>query len=213
MFDYSAGDVLTYEILDKKDRTEGTQTMEILEVKETGEGLAYEMRLSYADKKGKEMMSTESEMLCTDEGMRFDLNRMMSGMLSQAGTEMEMEIVGEPETIPNDLSVGKSLPDDEYQIVMKMSGGDLPAGMGEMKNDVLIKDRKVAAKESVNVPAGTFECYKVTYTQSISMNIMGMKRTTEYQGAYWINDGAGLVKSASYNKNGKYSGGMVLKSK
>ena len=107
-------------------------------------------------------------------------------MESLKGMNMDIDI--DNVQLPSDLSVGQSL--DDGSIVIS---GDLPMTMR-----VDITDRKVAAKEKVTTPAGTFECYKITYTIKTKM-MMGR----ESKAAEWIAKDVGLVKSESYKNNGK----------
>ncbi|MEQ9168598.1 MAG: hypothetical protein RLO12_20235, partial [Fulvivirga sp.] len=96
------------------------------------------------------------------------------------------------------LSVGMSLNDAS----LKMSGS-IP-----FKMEVNIVNRKVEGKESITTPAGTFECYKITYTIN-TKSIMSMETT----GADWIAKEIGMVKSENYNKNGKLQGYSLLTKK
>ena len=53
-------------------------------------------------------------------------------------------------------------------------------------------------KESVNTPAGTYECYVIT--QDNVSETMGVKQTM--QSKLWLAEGVGMVKQETYNKKG-----------
>ena len=97
----------------------------------------------------------------------------------------------------------------DRSVVMTMKMGDSGMNAG-MDNQVKIHNRKVTAEEQVTTEAGTFDCYKITYDQTVTMKIMGMERKNNFQGAEWFSKDAGMIKSESYNDKGKLTGSMVL---
>ncbi|MFT5891771.1 MAG: hypothetical protein ACI9Y7_001878 [Dokdonia sp.] len=76
-----------------------------------------------------------------------------------------------------------------------------------MNISVMMIDRKVQNKESITTPAGTFECYVITYTSKMKM---GIGRTGSSK--QWVAEGVGLVKQEDYNKKGKLTGSNMLTS-
>jgi hypothetical protein len=104
--------------------------------------------------------------------------------------------------IPSTLSVGQALKDG--QVTMTATNSPVP-----MKITVNVVDRKVVAKESIQTPAGKFDCLKIT-SKSIVKNQMGIAMTFEFSATEWIAPKVGLVKSESYDKKGKLSGSSVL---
>jgi hypothetical protein len=81
--------------------------------------------------------------------------------------------------------------------------------MGGMKMNMTvdITNRKVNAKESITTPAGTFNCYAIS---SNSETKMGLKMMFEIK--EWVAEGMGVIKSETYNKNGKLMGYTELTS-
>lgn len=65
------------------------------------------------------------------------------------------------------LTAGEILPDANYTISMSYGGKD-------MKIVSVIKDRKVEVKESITIPAGTFEAYKISAVVDASTEMEGM---------------------------------------
>jgi hypothetical protein len=72
---------------------------------------------------------------------------------------------------------------------------------------VKVYDRKVEAVEDVTTPAGTFSCYKLSYTVESKTMFTIIAKSTD-----WIAKRVGVVRSESFDKNGKLTGYMVLKS-
>lgn len=71
----------------------------------------------------------------------------------------------------------------------------------------MVTNRKVIGKESVTTPAGTFECYKISYDIATKMMINMKTKATE-----WYARGTGLIKSETYSTDGKLMGSNVLTS-
>ena len=65
---------------------------------------------------------------------------------------------------------------------------------------ITIKDRSITGRETVTVPAGTFDCWTVNETEVMKTPI-GMGTTT--QSVTWYAEGIGEVKSQTLNKRGK----------
>ena len=74
-----------------------------------------------------------------------------------------------------------------------------------MNMSVSITNRKVEAVENITTPAGTFECYKITYDVATKMMINVKMKATE-----WYAKNVGMVKSESYTSDGKLAGSTLL---
>jgi len=77
--------------------------------------------------------------------------------------------------------------------------------MTMMNMTISITNRKVEAVENVTTPAGTFECYKISYDIATKMMI-----NVKMKGTEWYAKNVGLVKSESYNNDGKLMGSNLL---
>jgi hypothetical protein len=80
----------------------------------------------------------------------------------------------------------------------------LTPGMSMLNMVIKIYDRKVVAQEDVTTPAGTFKCYKMTSTIETKTMFSMVAKSTE-----WIALKVGIVRSETYDKNGKLMGYMV----
>lgn len=154
------------------------------------------------DEKGKELMKGDLQFKCDNGTMYIDMRNFVSEEQLKAFSSYEMKVESENLEIPSRLSEGQSL--NNGSITITASGGPFP-----MKMTVTIKDRKVEAKENVTTPAGTFDCYKISSKMTMQ-NQMGVTMTTEFSSIEWIAPRVGVVKSESYNKNGKLNGYTVL---
>lgn len=102
--------------------------------------------------------------------------------------EKRLRIDGEARGVPKDLSVGAQLP--EYGISLRFM-------VFQLKIDVT--DRRVIARESLAVPAGTFDCFVVT--ERTRMKMMGKKEETVVK--TWYARGIGPVRQETSDRRGK----------
>ncbi len=201
-FTYDEGTSLTTTNYNAKGKEQSSQTMEIVDKTVSGSKEVLKTNLTINDKKGEEIFTNQIELICEDGVFRMDLSRFAPpGMEQVEGMSISYE--GEGVTIPSELSVGKSLPDGNFS--MKVNS-DNPALSGMMGGTtVAITDRKVAAKESITTPAGTFDCFKITSNSAVSTKMMGMTRTMETRSIEWISEDVGMVRVESYDKKDKLS--------
>ena len=117
------------------------------------------------------------------------------------GSTMTME--GDNMEIPENLSIGQSLPDAKIKMTFTKDGSKT----GSM--DIFIKNRKVESKESITTSAGTFECYKISYDveSSIGLAMMAnMQMKTVSKCVMYYNTENGPIKTENYNEKGKMIG-------
>ncbi len=152
------------------------------------------------DAKGKLIVESDYDITCQSNRISIDMNSMMSPDLFQQFQDAKVEVSGTNIDLPNDLSAGMTLPNAEMNASIDLSGI-------KMKLDVMMTDRKVEGTESVTTPAGTFDCYVITYTSYVKM---GFKRTGSAK--QWLAEGVGLVKQEDYNKKGKVTSSSLLTS-
>ena len=154
------------------------------------------------DKKGKLIAELNYEMSCRGDRVSIDFKSMMSPQIVKQFKDMKTEITGTNLDLPNNLSVGQTLPDASMEMKISMSGIN-------MDMDTQIKNRKVIGKESITTPAGTFECFVITYNTDLNMS-MGMSQNNSAK--QWISKGVGMVKQEDYNERGKITSSSLLTS-
>jgi len=106
---------------------------------------------------------------------------------------MEFEAV----TIPEDFEVGQYLDDGGIDMTIN--------GPKKMSISVKIQDRKVMAKENIEVATGKYEAYKIN--SIIKMDAM---ITRESKSVEWVAKEVGVVRSEQYDKKGNLSSYTVL---
>lgn len=158
------------------------------------------IKTKISDEKGKEITTTNYQITCEGSSISIDFKSMMNPDLFKQYKDMEMEMTGNNIELPNDLQVGQTLKDANLNMAMNMGGLKM-----NMSLDMI--NRKVNAKESITTPAGTFDCYALSYTTEMKVGMKMIFKIKE-----WIAKGVGVVKSESYNKNGKLMGYSELTS-
>ena len=192
---------MEYTMYNRKDKVEGTQWQEVTEVAETSEGLVAQMNMGFSDNKGKNSYETSYGITCTGTAIRIDYESLLSGQMMEQFGDAEAEITGTDQELPNNLSEGQQLPDANVSMKVKMS-------CINMNMQVDMTNRKVEQKATVSTPAGEFDCY-VIYSETQSKMMMANQTFPQRT---WLAEGVGMVKSESYNKNGKLTSRMVLSS-
>jgi hypothetical protein len=187
------GTSFQYTMTNKKGKTEGITDYSITNVENSGGVTTATMNMKFTDEKGKEIFVSDYKLSCTGDVVKIDYNSLVPAQMMQQYTDMgmEMEISGTDIELPNNLSVGQGLDDANVAMSIKMPGMNM-----NIKVDQL--NRIVEKKESVNTPAGTYECYVIT--QDNVSETMGVKQTM--QSKLWLAEGVGMVKQETYNKKG-----------
>ena len=130
------------------------------------------------DKNGKSGGKKNITYSCNGGALTFDMNangggnvKFKSGALSYTGT----------------MSIGQHFDDTNFQMEMTM-------GDKTMESNGKITDRQVVAKESVTTPAGTWECFKITYKTTTTVTGMAMPPMT-METTEWFAPNFGIVQS------------------
>ncbi|NNC35661.1 MAG: hypothetical protein HKO09_12360, partial [Croceitalea sp.] len=174
---YPMNEGTTFQITmyDKKDKVSGVMDYVIKEASGNTATMYYEMQ----DEKGKMLTSSEYDITCSDDGVTIDFSSMMSPEIMGQYEDMEVEMSGTDLLYPNNLSTGQTLPDADVLMTIKMPPMN-------MKMNMNFFNRKVEGKESVTTPAGTFDCYVITYDSEAKM---GIKMTSRNK--LWLSEGYG----------------------
>lgn len=127
--------------------------------------------------------------------------------MSSDNMKVDIKIDGQQTQIPLDLSIGQILPDEEVmKTTIKMSG------MMSMTFYTITtyRNRKVEAKEDVATPAGTFNCFKISYDLEAAMDMGMMKQSSTEKVIEWLSPEIGMIKTERYSEKRKLSSTTVL---
>tara|TARA_R110001632_G_scaffold10202_6_gene38025 strand:+ start:3120 stop:3821 length:702 start_codon:yes stop_codon:yes gene_type:complete len=199
-YPFAEGVYAEYTNYNKKGKEQATATYTVTNVTSEGGKETATISSDLKDDKGEQITTLTYDIICEDNKVSLGFKSLMSAELMEQYKDMDIEISGTDIDLPNDLTVGQDLPDAD--MIMTINAGGMNLNMSMM-----LQDRKVVGQENVTTPAGTFNCYVLTYTTQLKM---GLKRTGSSK--QWLAKGVGLVKQEDYNKKGKImSSGMLTK--
>lgn len=173
---------------DKKNKPTAVLDYKVLKIVNTAGSKVGTIHGSVKDEKGKMLAELDYDVICKDNKLSVDFKSMLNPQMMEQFKEMDYEISGTNLEWPNDLSVGMTLPDGNMTMKIGMSGMNMTMTVDE-------KNRKVIGKEKMTTPAGTFDCYVVTFDTSVKM---GINQTTSSK--QWVSKGVGLVKQEDSQK-------------
>lgn len=138
-------------------------------------------------------------MKCEGGEFYVDMQSMVDPKSMEAFKGMEVSVESKDLIYPAGLTAGQVLPDASITISAATGGVSL------LNLVINITNRQVVGTESVTVPAGTFDCYKITYAFETKMMFKINATVTEY-----VNMGVGNVKTETFDKKGNLSGTTLL---
>ena len=194
------GKSMEYTSYDRKDKVEGIVTYTVTDVVNEGAKTTARMNLEYKDEDGNVMMNSDYTFSCEGDVVKIDFSSLMNPQMMEAyGEEMEVEMTGTDIELPNNLSVGQTLPDANVNMKMNM-------GAMNMNMAFNMVNRKVEGQESLTTPAGTFNCYVITSDNKAKM----MMANTAHTSRMWLAEGIGMIRQDVFNKKGKLVSKSVL---
>lgn len=200
------GTALTYVNRDKKGNIVSRSVQTVTDVAETAEGTVITINDKTLDADGKPLISDTLAMSDITVRIRISGDRVIFPMqnLDQLIAEIKESILGNNDIdftvamdeicYPLHPQVGQQL--ETVHISISLTANDQQFDIIK----ITIKDRSITGRETVTVPAGTFDCWTVNETEVMKTPI-GMGTTT--QSVTWYAEGIGEVKSQTLNKRGK----------
>ncbi|MRG47440.1 hypothetical protein GFS24_20130 [Chitinophaga sp. SYP-B3965] len=195
--------VVEMSIYNEKEELMGKQLYKIAEVEKKGSDLVSTFTTSFMDKNGKEVSKSEGKFKCNGVTIGVDMKMNIPGGGPAQSMNAKVKASDSYLAYPTTMRVGQYLADGAFKMESEMNG--MPMVM-----DFKISERKVEAKESITTTAGTWECFKISYNIEMKVSVMGAGVPMDLKATEWFAPGFGMVKSMSYNKNGKLMGSMAI---
>jgi hypothetical protein len=195
------GTEIEYKDFDPKDKLNGSSIQKINKIVEDGDNITVGIDYEGFDKKGEPLINGNFEVRCVDGTFYMDMKNLLDGNTLSAYKDMEVEVNSNDMAYPANMSAGTQLPDAD--ITVGISSG----GVKMFTMTVFVTNRQVEGIENVTTPAGTFECYKISFDMETKMMVKVQAKTTQ-----WIAEDIGMVRTENYNKKGKLQGYTVLTS-
>ena len=193
--------------IDRKGKESGKLTYTITDVKNAGGTTTASFTSQMVDEKGKNLSKGSGIFKCSGGNLFIDAR--VSMPQEQMAAYKDMDVKAEEVFIeyPSNLSAGQSLNDVNLRMDIINKGSVFSTiTMDET-------ERKVEGKESVTTPAGTWDCWKITYTGRFRATVggpSGIGIPINFKSTEWFAPGFGVVKTETYNKNGKLMGSTLI---
>lgn len=159
------------------------------------------------DADGKKLTQYHYSLISTKGDLTINIISMMAEDQHIYYAKFDMAVYqDEPLFIPANPTVNQTLPNG------KLASNILNKKTGAVQETLVLDavNRKVLAKESVTVPAGVFECYKISTTINILATVMNVPFKNHFTMYEWYAPGIGIVKSEGYDKKGELACYSVL---
>ena len=196
-------EILTY---NNKDKLESRATYHVKNVNRNNGKVEATIQTKVYDNKDKPVSEGEFTVGCDGGTISMDMRSMMNPGMMEAYKNMEVSMEGDKMLYPGSLKAGQKLEDGTMTITVKDSGSGQTMSTMAMK----ITDRTVEGKESIKVPAGTYDSYKISQNTEMENRAMGMKMPgMRIQTVEYYVPSLGMVRSESY-RNGKLMSYSVL---
>jgi len=200
-FPTKEGTVLVYKMFDKKDKETSMVRYTIRDIKINGSDKDITYLVESIDPKDKLVFKEEITIHQKGDKLFFDMSNFVNKAAFQQNGEIpaETQVTGNNMEVPSNPKPGDTLPDANVEMAMKL-------GFINMKMSAQVTNRKVEAIEDITVKAGTFKGYK--FSSEVNSSVMGIKVNSK--NIEWYAKGVGIVKTESYDKNGKLQSYMEL---
>jgi hypothetical protein len=188
-------------VYDKNNRLSLTMNYRINKVTPLSHGKETQVQIEVFDENGKKMSTANAVYKCVNGTLLMDMS---ASMPYQGEQKEQMRAQGEEQRAflqyPPDMSVGQQLPDARFTMRLQQQGSIISSAMFSATQ------RQVEAREKITTPAGSWNCFRISYTAKTQVAFASFR----YQVTEWFAPGFGIVRSVSRNKKGKITGRSEL---
>lgn len=194
----------------KKGDSIGHQVFTVTDVSTSGNTTTGSLNSEMFNKNGKSMARTTGKIKCNGGVMMVDMKLMVPPGPQGApkGPPIGPAIGPQPQGDPFGSSDVRA--DSVYlEYPANMKPGDVLkdanfnmtlTGNGPTKTvNMVISNRKVEAQESVTTPAGTWNCFKISFKSKVTAKMGPFGFPVNIEGEEWYAPGFGIVKTTSKN--------------
>lgn len=199
-FAFKKGTKMQLTSYDKKDKATATMNYEVKEAQPISGGVQMVFANETYDAKGNLLSKSDVSGRCVNGEFMTDVRNISSEMMPKTA-DMEVSVTGDQLVYPHILTAGQKLKDASINVKSSMKG----MGMTLMNMTINITDRKVEGFETVETPAGKFECVKISYLSSFKLMGNRTAKSVEY-----VAKGVGMVKSEQYDDKDRKQSSVVL---
>ena len=178
-------------ILNKKGEQSAKQIYTVSNVENSGNSSTADLQTEMIDKKGKTITKSKAKIKCDGGVMMVDMKMNLPQQQGMpAGNEVDAKADDIYMEYPKNMNVGDNLKNATMHMDIDNNG---------MKQsvDMEVFDRKVEGKEKITTPAGSWDCYKISYKSKMRIKTMGIGVPMNIEGIEYFAPGFGVVKTES----------------
>lgn len=180
----------------KRDKVTGSTYYHITSVSSEGDAVVWTLDMEMKDEDGEVFSTSQTEIRCEAGVFKMSMEQFMNSEQFQGMEEMDVEVDASELEYPTVPKVGEKLPDAKMTIKAGMNGMTMMTMITE------ITDRKITSEETIETPAGTFDCLVLEQTTTVGNKLIDK----DYPTKDWYLPGFGVVRSETYKSNGKLNG-------
>ncbi len=188
----------------QRDRLQHSQEVRVQKVETDGNRIIATMQSTMFDQRGREQHKGSFQVICSGNQLMIDVQSLIDPSVMEGFQGMEVKMEGEDIVLPSSLAVGQTLPDAE--LTMEVTTG----GLTFANIHFTISDRKVESRETIEVPAGEFDCYKVSYATRMETRTMGIPIRASGRVVEYHAPGIGAVRTETYDSRDRLQGYTVI---
>jgi hypothetical protein len=193
-------------VFDRKGKDAGKLVYTIHNAAKSGSSIAANYNSEFFTEKGKSITKSTGKFKCVNGTAYMDAKASINSQSMAAYKDMDIKADEVYIEYPSKLSSGQKLKDVTYSMEVY--------NKGTLFSTLTIKqnNRKIEAKETITTPAGNWEAWKITYDSEFKATIAGIGIPVSMKVTEWFAPGFGVVKSETFNKNGKSLGSTLITS-
>jgi len=195
---------VVYENYDNAGNLQGSQEMKVKKVTSHSDHVEASLSSKQYDSNNHLIHQGEFGVKCIGNKIVIDIKSILDPNMIEGFEGMEILMENDDIVIPADLSTGQQLPD--ARVYMKVSAG----GMLVTELTFTLKNRNVLSKEKVNVPAGNFDTFKISYDFILETKAMGMESKMVFKNIEYHSANIGMIKSQTYDDQDKIISSTLL---
>jgi len=184
---------------DKKDKVTGYTETTVSEKKKISNGVSILLHQVYDDTE-EYTFASDLRIECVNGVVSYNMENFIDATTMSAYEGMEFDVKADNLTIPSGAKPGDALNDGVVSVTID-TGSPIKVTV-----TATISNRQIVSKESVETPAGKFDCLKISYDVLTQIAFVKMRvSTVEYYDSSY-----GVVKTETYSKKGKLTDYSIL---
>ena len=184
--------VIEMTITNKKGEPSGKQVYTVTSATNSGSTATAVVNSEMFDKKGKSITKADMNVKCNGGVMMMDMKIFIPSQQAEQFNKAEATASNVFLEYPSNMKAGDNLKDGNFNMEINNNGLKQTLNM-------VIDNRKVESKESVTTPAGTWDCFKISFHSKLNIKTGPIGIPMNIEGTEWFAPGFGIVKSESKN--------------